>query len=69
MDDIYHFMMDQFHPKRYIIRERCRYWSKPDRKPGETVLELAARIRADAVTCDSSSIKDPLDDALRNRFM
>ncbi|KAL5477849.1 hypothetical protein EMCRGX_G024698 [Ephydatia muelleri] len=40
-----------------------------DRKPGETIQELAARIRHDAVTCDFSEIHDPLNEALRTRFM
>ena len=39
------------------------------RKPGETVLELAARIRQAAATCDFSAIEDPLDEALRTRFI
>ena len=39
------------------------------RKPGESILELAARIRQDAVTCDFAAIKDPLDEAMRTRFM
>ena len=39
------------------------------RKPGETIQELAARIRQDAVTCDFPSIKDPLDEAMRTRFI
>ena len=39
------------------------------RKPGETVQEIAARNRQDAVTCDFASIKDPLDEALRTRFI
>ena len=43
-------------------------WSK-NRKPGETIQELVARIRQDAVTCDFTSIKDPLDEALRTRFI
>ena len=40
-----------------------------ERKPGESVQELAARIRHDAGTCDFSSIRDPLDEALRTRFI
>ena len=36
---------------------------------GETVHELAARIRHDAVTCDFPAIHDPLDEAMRTRFM
>ena len=39
------------------------------RKPGETISELASRIRQDAATCDFQSIKDPLDEALRTKFI
>lgn len=39
------------------------------RRPGESILELAARIHHDAVTCDFVSIKNPLDEAMRTRFM
>ena len=39
------------------------------RKPGETIPELASRIRQDAATCDFQSIKDPLDEALRTKFI
>ena len=39
------------------------------RKPGETIPELASRIRQDAATCDFQSIKDPLDEALRAKFI
>ena len=69
MDDIVTFMKDQFDPKRFVVRERFKFWSDMQRKPGETLQELAARIRQDAATCDFSSIKDPQDEALRQRFM
>ena len=49
---------------RYVVRERFKFWSEMRRKPGETIQELAARIRQDAVTCDFPRIKDPLDEAL-----
>ena len=62
-------MKNQFDPMLYIARERFKFWSDMRRKPGETVQELAARIRPDAVTCDFPSIRDPLDDALRTRFV
>ncbi|CAM1331994.1 Uncharacterised protein r2_g4090 [Pycnogonum litorale] len=39
------------------------------RKPGESIPELAARIRQDAVKCDFTSIKDAQDEAMRTRFM
>ena len=68
-DEIATFMKNQFVPTRYVIRERFKFWSNMLRKPGETVQELAARIRQDAVTCDFASIKDPLDEALRTRFI
>ena len=35
----------------------------------ETHQELVSRVRWDAVTCDFQSIKDPLDEALRTRFI
>ena len=67
--EISEFMIEQFHPKRFIVRERYKFWSHMDRKPGETIQELVARIRQDAVTCDFPSIQDPLDEALRTRFI
>ena len=69
INDIEEFMKIQFDPSLYIVRERFKYWSDMQRKPGETIQELAARIRQDAVTCDFASIKDPLDEALRTRFI
>ena len=69
LDEIAEFMKGQFDPARYVVRERFKFWSAMDRKPGETVHELAARIRHDAVTCDFPSISDPLDEAMRTRFM
>ena len=62
-------MDDQFNPKRFIIRERFNFWKNMDRKPGESVQELAARIRQDSVTCDFTSIRDAQDDAMRTRFI
>ena len=38
-------------------------------RPGETLQELATRIRQDAATCDFTSITDPQDKALRQRFI
>ena len=69
MQEITDYMKEQFDPKRFIIRERFKFWSDMKRKPGETLQELAARIRQDAATCDFSSIKDPQDEALRQRFI
>ena len=39
------------------------------RKPGETVRELAARIRQATATCDFANNENPLDEALRTRFI
>jgi len=69
MDEITDWMGDHFNPKRFVVRERFRYWSTCERKPGETVQQLAARIRQEAATCDFASIKDPLDEAMRTRFV
>ena len=69
MQEIIDFMKDQFDPKRFIVRERFKFWSDMKRKPGETIQELAARIREDAATCDFSSIRDAKEEALRTRFI
>ena len=53
----------------FVVRERFKFWSDMKRKPGETIPELASRIRQDAATCDFQSIKDPLDEALRTKFI
>ena len=69
MNDIQTFMAEQFDPKRFVVRERFKFWSDMKRKTGETIPELASRIRQDAATCDFQSIKDPLDEALRTKFI
>ena len=69
MLEIVDFMKEQFDPKLFIVRERFKFWSDMQRKPGETLQELAVRIRQDAATCDFPSIKDPQDEALRQRFI
>jgi hypothetical protein len=68
-EEIQAFIETQFDPKRFIVRERFKFWSEMQRKPGETIQELAARIRQGAVKYDFSAIKDPQDDAMRTRFM
>ena len=69
MNDIQTFMAEQFDPKRFVVREHFKFWSDMKRKPGETIPELASRIRQDAATCNFQSIKDPLDEALRTKFI
>ena len=69
LDEIVNFMKDQYDPKKSVIRERFKFWSDMQRKPGETIHELAARIRQDAATCDFTSIRNPQDEALRQRFI
>ena len=69
MSEIVNFMEEQFDPKLLIVRERFKSWSDMQRKPGETLQELAARISQDAATCHFPSIKDPQDEALRHRFI
>ena len=69
MDDNQKFMGEQFDPKRFVVRERYKFWSDLKRKPEETLQELVRRIWQDAMTCNFQSIKDPLDEALRTRFI
>jgi hypothetical protein len=69
MKEIEEFMKKEFDPKRFVIRERFRFWSEMKRKPGETIQELASRIRQDAATCNFRNITDAQDEALRTRFI
>jgi len=69
IDEVNNYIMTQYNPRTFIIRERYRFWHDMKRKPGETISELAARIRHDATTCDFSSITDPQDEALRTKFI
>ena len=62
-------MKNEFDAKRFIVRERFEYSSDMQCKPGETVLELAARIRQAAAISDFSATEDPLDEALRTHFL
>ena len=69
MDDIEKFMREQLDPKRFVVRERYKFWEDLKRRPKETIQELASKIQHDAVTCDFQLIMDPLDEALRTRFI
>ena len=69
MSEIEAYMQTQYDPSLFIVRERYKYWAEMKRLPGETIQELAARIRQDAATCNFSAIKNPQDEALRTRFI
>ena len=69
MGTIVTFMSEQNGPKRFVVRERYKFWSDIQRKPGESIQELAARIRQDAITCAFSTIKDRQDEAMCTRFI
>ena len=57
------YMNEQYSPKKYIIRERYKFWSSIKRKPNESPCEqLAARIRKSANLCDFSSVSNPLQE-------
>ena len=53
MEEIVIYMEDQFHPKRFVVRERWTFWSEMSRKPGENVF---------------TSIKNPLDETMRTNL-
>ena len=62
------YMKHKFDPRRFVVRERFKIWSEMQRKLGESVLELAARIRQAAATCNFTHIEDPLNESLHTRF-
>ncbi|ELT97832.1 hypothetical protein CAPTEDRAFT_197597 [Capitella teleta] len=63
------FMQDQFHPRRFVVREHFKFWSKMQCKPGEAAHQLASRICQNAMTCNFDSIKKPQDEAMRMHFI
>ena len=68
--EIVQFMRDQFDAKHVVVRERFKFWTGTKRrKPGETIQVLAARIKENGATCDFSSIRNPLDEAMRTCFI
>ena len=69
LSEINVLMQSSFDPRRFVVRERYKFWSAQPRKPGETVAELAARVRQAAATCDFPAITAPLDEALRTKFL
>ena len=62
-------MKEAFDTKRFVIRERFKFWSCMDRKAGELIQEFVTRIRQEVAACDFSSLKDPLDEAVTTKFM
>ena len=68
MEEIVAFMEEQYDSRKFIVQERFRFWSQMLCKPGETIPELAARVRQDAAKCDFDAIKDPEDGVMRERF-
>jgi len=68
-DQIVAYMKVQCDPTRFVIRERFKFWTAMQRRPGESIQELAARIRQAAATCDVASVTDRLDEALGTRFI
>ena len=56
MEQTKNYMKKQFDPKRFVVRERFRFWNEMERRPGESIQELATRIRHAAATCDFSNL-------------
>ena len=67
MEEIVAHMKEAFDPKRFVITERLKFWS--NRKTGESIQELATRIRQEPTTCDFSAVKDQLDETMTTKFM
>ncbi|KII67648.1 hypothetical protein RF11_04521 [Thelohanellus kitauei] len=68
-NDIKDIMSTHFGSRKFVVRERHRFYTELSRKSNETVRELAARVREKALTCDFPSISDPLEEALKTGFI
>ncbi|KII72917.1 Transposon Tf2-6 polyprotein [Thelohanellus kitauei] len=62
-------MDGNFNSKKFVVRERHRFYTENRRKPHQSIQEFAAKVRERASTCDFSTIKDPLDEALKTGFI
>ena len=69
MKQIRGFMEEQFDPKQFAVQERYKLWTLKKRQPGESLNDLAARIRRAVATCDFASVKDWVDDTMRTAFV
>ena len=69
LSEIFSMMAAAYDPKKIVPRERFKFWTLPDKRPGESFAQLANRIRQAASTCDFQNISDPLDEAMRTKFL
>ncbi|KII61565.1 hypothetical protein RF11_10844 [Thelohanellus kitauei] len=58
-----------FDAKEFMVRERHRLYNELNRRAGESVQELPARVIAKAAACDLPTITHPLDEALKTVFI
>ena len=63
------FMSQHYDPTNFTVKETYKFWSSIKRNPSETPTELAARVRQMATTCNFSTLKIPLDEAMRTCFI
>ena len=68
-EEIESHMLNIFNPVHFVVRERFKFWTECKRVQGETIQELASKMRKAAATCDFTNISNPLDEALRTNFM
>ena len=62
-------MKVQFDLKQFIVSGTFQVLEQNEAEPDESIQQLASRITQDAATCDFLFINDPLDEALRTRFI
>ena len=68
-EEIESHMLNIFNTVHFVVRERFKFWTECERAPGETIQELASKMRKATSTCDFTKISNPLDEALRTNFM
>ena len=69
IEEINGILSKQFDPKKFVVRERFKFYTETKRIPDESPKELAARIRSKAANCDFPSIEDPFDEAMKTCFI
>ncbi|KII63742.1 hypothetical protein RF11_08128 [Thelohanellus kitauei] len=62
-------MKRNFGDQCFLVRERYRFYTETKRDSGESIQELASKIRLKAMNCDFGSVKNPLEEALKTAFV
>ena len=68
-EELFNLMSTCYDAKKYVVRERTRFWNESKKREGETSREFATRIVKLGATCDFDSIEHTRLEAFRTAFV